>query len=54
LLGIALSAGGAVGVRDTALGLTAISLAFSVPDALTLDRYFAKKSVSPAAVPATR
>lgn len=38
LLGIAVTAGGAIGVRDAALGLSAIALCLSPADRLTLDQ----------------
>jgi len=37
LLFIAVSVGGAIGVRDAALAVTTLALAFAAPDALTLD-----------------
>lgn len=37
LLGIAITAGGAIGVRDAALALMTLSLALAPADALTLD-----------------
>lgn len=43
LLGIAVTAGGAVGVRDAALGLCALSLCISGADAWTLDAYVQRK-----------
>ncbi len=45
LLGIAITAGGAIGVRDAALAVMTTSLAFAAPDCLTLD---AKNRVAPA------
>ena len=40
LLGIAISAGGAIGVRDAALGLSAIALSLSRADQFTIDHAF--------------
>lgn len=40
LVGIALTAGGAIGVRDTALGLSAIALSLSPADPWTIDQKF--------------
>ena len=40
LFGIAVSAGGAIGVRDGVLALGTISVALSEPDAWTLDQRF--------------
>ncbi len=37
LFGIAVSVGGATGVRDAALGVMGVALALQTPDALTLD-----------------
>jgi uncharacterized membrane protein YphA (DoxX/SURF4 family) len=48
LLGIALSVGGALGVRDAALAFTSIAFFFSEPDVLTLDARRARgKSAAP-------
>ncbi|MBI5728801.1 MAG: DoxX family protein [Candidatus Magasanikbacteria bacterium] len=43
LLGIAVTAGGAIGMRDFALSIMGGALVFSRPDAWTLDALFAKK-----------
>ncbi len=40
LFGIAVSAGGAIGVRDAALSAVGVSLALSEPDAWTIDQRF--------------
>ncbi|MEK7459377.1 MAG: DoxX family membrane protein [Patescibacteria group bacterium] len=45
LLGIAITAGGAIGVRDAVLAVMTTSLAFAAPDRLTLD---AKNRIAPA------
>lgn len=46
LLGIALSVGGALGVRDAALALTTLAFFFSEPDALTIDARRARGKAS--------
>lgn len=46
LMGIAISVGGAIGVRDAVLALVAISFAFAKPDSLTLDSKFSQPVVS--------
>lgn len=43
LLGIAATAGGAIGMRDFVLSVLGGALVFSKPDAWTLDALFAKK-----------
>jgi len=43
LAGIAVSVGGATGIRDYALAAAGFALALDKPDAWTLDIYFAKK-----------
>lgn len=45
LLGIAMTVGGAIGVRDAVLAVMTTSLAFAAPDRLTLD---AKNHIAPA------
>jgi hypothetical protein len=45
LIGIAITAGGAIGVRDAVLAAMGISLALSQPDEWTLDAKTIKKSV---------
>lgn len=46
LLGIAFTVGGAIGVRDFALAMTSIALAFSKPDEWTVDVKYLRKKVN--------
>lgn len=54
LLFIAISVGGAIGVRDMALAAVTLALAFSAPDAWSLDSRLDKKPAATKVEPAER